>query len=173
VALLTGILGGGIGIGYYSFISRPTFLKIYAAMMAILYPLALTTTWKKFNAHVSTLPLEPRDGFPEFAMPLILFNMASWISVLIVDKVFIPEYTSNALFMRAWNLSALCPCILAAGAVCQITNFPEKFMKPGLVNIIGHSHQLWHLCGAVLMWVWVEAITTHHLAVKEYIYKYK
>lgn len=162
VGLLVGILGGGIGLGYFSFRCHPRLLGTYAATMATAFPLVLRHTWNLYTSHVGTLPLVPDDSFPEFVMPLGVFNLLSWISVLVIDKVYLSEYTNMPLFEKAWNTAAMCPIILLTGALIHYLNFPESLLPPGTVDIIGHSHQLWHVCAAALMVVWIHAVTQYY-----------
>ena len=168
IGLLTGILGGGIGLGHFSFKCCPALHAVYFSAMAVMYPLSLGGAWRGYRLHLTKQPLNPNNGFPEFLLPLTVFNLFSWISVLVVDKAFLPEYSSDPKLMHAWNLAALCPMLLMAGSVFQACNIPERFVPQGMCDIWGHSHQLWHVCGMVLMWVWVHAITVHYEARKEY-----
>lgn len=155
IGMLTGVLAGGTGFAYYAF----GLSKALMGIMTVLYVLLIRNTWRKYSEHVKTLPLTPREGFPEFVAPLATFVGACWITPLVTAKITKPEYTDNMDFVYAWNLSAACPIILMIGGLFQGTNFPERF-----TSIIGHSHQWWHLCCSVLTFVWVEAITSHHLA---------
>ena len=164
VGLLTGILGGGVGVGYFSFKCHHEYLIAYFVLMACMYPLMIVVTWRRYWAHVGTLPLDPDYSFPEFVAPLGVFNLFSWIMVLAIDKIAFSEYTREPAFVLTWNLSAACPVILIVGALIQYFNFPDKFVKPGTVDIVGSSHQLWHLCGMSLMFVWIHAITSHYQA---------
>jgi adiponectin receptor len=168
VGLHTGILGGGIGIAHFSFKCHDSLYVAYFTTMAVLYPTLIWFTWRKFWAHVGTLPLNPIDGFPEFILPLATLNLFSWVSVLIVAKVSLPEYTSLPEFEKAWNLSVSCPVLLVFGSLIQYFNIPERFVRRGATDIWGHSHQLWHVCGMVLMFVWIHAITTHYEACQRY-----
>eukprot|EP01090_Pellita_catalonica_P004378 TRINITY_DN14203_c0_g1_i1.p1 TRINITY_DN14203_c0_g1~~TRINITY_DN14203_c0_g1_i1.p1 ORF type:complete len:232 (-),score=2.77 TRINITY_DN14203_c0_g1_i1:263-958(-) len=54
--------------------------------------------------------------------------------------------------------------IYGVGFAIYATKFPEC-LKPGLFDIIGHSHQLWHLC-VVVASLWV--LFAIHLRVFEY-----
>ena len=166
IGLQTGILSGGIGIGHFSFKCHPALYATYFSSMAVMYPFFMRLAWKNYRVHISTLPLNPITGFPEFIFPLAVFNFFSWICVLAVDKIMLPEYSSEPDFVRAWNLAAMCPVLLIVGSVIQAYNIPERFAPQGMCDIWGHSHQLWHLCGMVLMWVWVKAITAHYEARK-------
>lgn len=44
--------------------------------------------------------------------------------------------------------------IYALGLVFYVSRFPERFAPVGLFDYLGASHQLWHVCVAVAMWVW-------------------
>lgn len=164
VGILTGILGGGIGICYFTFYSHTTILLFYLFIFLLLYPILIYTTFKKYKKHLSCLPMTPDDGFPEFCGPLILFNFVSWISIIIVSKAMLPEYSTVDIYKKAWILETSCPIILCVGTVMQLTHFPEKYLTAGTCDIVGHSHQFWHLCSLILMWVWIHAITTHYEA---------
>jgi predicted membrane channel-forming protein YqfA (hemolysin III family) len=157
IGMLTGVLAGGTGFIYYSF--KLEIARWVIGSMVLLYPILLWITWSKYKTHTETLPLSPREGFPEFVGPLAGFVAACWIAPLIAAKVTDPAYTHNPELVHAWNLSASCVLILFIGGLFQGSNFPEKF-----TDKLGHSHQWWHLCSSLLTFVWVEAITTHHLA---------
>jgi adiponectin receptor len=168
VALHTGILGGGIGITHFSFKCSPGLYTAYFTVMAVLYPSLIVFTWRRYWAHVSLMPLSPNDGFPEFILPLATLNLFSWVSVLAVDKALLPEYSTVPEFVKSWNIAVACPILLVIGSVIQYFNIPERFVRRGATDIWGHSHQLWHVCGMVLMWVWIHAITTHYEARQRY-----
>lgn len=81
--------------------------------------------------------------------------------MLAIDKLLLPEYRTDPALASAWNLSAACPLLLALGTAVQTSNFPERFLRRDATAVLGHSHQLWHLCTMLVMWVWVRAITRH------------
>lgn len=54
IGLQTGILGGGIGIGHFSFKCHPALYATYFSSMAVMYPFFMRLAWKNYRVHIST-----------------------------------------------------------------------------------------------------------------------
>mmetsp|Transcript_12073 Transcript_12073/g.26889 ORF Transcript_12073/g.26889 Transcript_12073/m.26889 type:complete len:332 (+) Transcript_12073:73-1068(+) len=166
LGILTGMMSVGVGFVYLSFYCHPTAMHALLYGMLVCYILAIQITWRRFKRRTSKRDLVPADRFPEFSQVLSSFG---WIATLIpVASVvaFLPEYQTDPFSLLL--LQKVCaPVVMGLGIVCFAQgNFPERFaarwgLPESFFDIVGHSHQWWHLVSGALQFWWVYLLRAH------------
>jgi hypothetical protein len=163
-----GIIGGmyvnGFGFLYFSFYCNRTFVAAWMAMLTILIAMCIMWCWKRFDDRLAADTLVPSDRFPEFSTSITTFVVfASYIPVAL-------GWLTSTLHAEDqdyhWILveSTIVQVLLAIGIVVFAKGaIPERFFNGNMFDIVGHSHQLWHLVSAVVMFFLADAVIDHYI----------
>lgn len=175
IGILTGMLCTGLSFIYLVFYCIPIIIYILTYILIICYIISLQLCWKKYYyRYYQKLYLYPYDRFPEFSLILTSFGWIATILPIVLVLLLCYEYRSIYLFQKILFYSISGPIIMSFGIIIFAQgNFPEKYTKAwglseGFFDIIGHSHQFWHLISAVLQFCWILVLRKHFHARIEY-----
>lgn len=175
IGILTGMLCTGLSFIYLVFYCIPILIYILTYILIICYIISLQLCWKQYYYRCySKLYLYPYDRFPEFSLILTSYGWIATILPIFLVLILCYEYRSIYLFQKILLYSISGPIIMSFGIIIFAQgNFPEKYTKiwglsEGFFDIIGHSHQFWHLISAILQFCWIIVLQQHFHARIEY-----
>ncbi len=150
--IISGMMINGIGFIYFSFYCSKHLVVLWTCVLAVLYVYMILWCWSKFTHRLDAHELIPRDRFPEFSFSLSSFvAFASFIPIA-ASWIIQPEYYNNTTLFWILVEATVCPVLLSIGVVVFAQGaVPERFFRPNFFDMLGHSHQLWHLVTAVVM----------------------
>jgi predicted membrane channel-forming protein YqfA (hemolysin III family) len=171
LGMLTGMFIGGIGHMYFAFYCQKEIAMYYAILLAVLYVVAFSWCWSKYSVRLRRDKLVPKDRFPEFSFSLTAYVcFASYIPVAVT--YYCDEYTSEGPLNDLFFYAVLSPVLLSLGIVVFAQGgLPERFFGPKLgfpenfFDMVGHSHQLWHVTSATVLFNWVY-VTVRHFEIR-------
>jgi hypothetical protein len=167
IGILTGMLFGGLSFLYLTFYCSVSMMIPLMYIIVVGYILSLQWCWSHFKIRTSKHSLYPYDRFPEFSRFLSLYAIAASGLPLTLTIYFRPEYMEYARLKSVYMASIMGPVLMACGIIFFAQgHIPERFCKPlGLpihyFDIVGHSHQFWHLVSASLMFCWIYLTSLH------------
>ena len=174
LGILTGMLCAGIGFSFFSFYCSPLVLGAIVYGTLIAYILAIQICWARFKLRSDAPVLLPADRFPEFSGVLSTFGFVATAVPVLLVLALVPEYQTEEQFRSMLFYSVLGPVLMGLGISCFAQgNFPERFavywgVAESHFDMLGHSHQWWHLLSASLQFAWVAMCRQHYLARIQY-----
>jgi adiponectin receptor len=170
LGILTGMFSAGVTFAYLSFYCNR--LLAYTVMygMVMAYILAIQTCWRRFSLRTSAAALLPVDRFPEFSYVLSMFGWVATVIPVLLVVALRPEYRAEAHFRGILLRCVLGPALMGLGITCFAQgHFPERFsawwgVREGFFDVVGHSHQWWHVLSASLQLLWVALCVEHYRA---------
>jgi len=133
------ILGGSWPIAYYTFYCHPTVLFLYFLTLTITTPILLALPFISFfhqHTRLRTLLYAINGGMPAFGYFHYVFMEG--FSSEFLPILFVPIFLAYCFFM--------------VGMVLYLTRVPERFW-PGVFDLLGTSHQLWHVLVVIGQWL--------------------
>lgn len=106
--------------------------------------------------------------FPEFSSFLCTYGAVATGVPLLLTAYVCREYLVHSAFRSIYLLCALGPMLMACGIIFFAQgHFPERFCNQfgvpiDFFDIIGHSHQWWHIVSALLMFFWIDLTAKHY-----------
>lgn len=132
---------------------------ILLSFLLLAYRLVYTAVTEHIR-HVNRRPLLPRDSFPEFKFPTVILVVLGWIFPLTLG-MWLPL---NTELREAIKIAWFCPLLMALGMTVLVLQYPERYYTPGRFDIVGNSHQIWHIFTGVCMIIWCETLFRMHEA---------
>ena len=152
LGIIAGMLICGYGFLYFSFYCRRSFVLYWGAVLLALSLFMIYYCWTKYTHRLDHPVLHPKDRFPEFSFSLSFFiSFASFIPIALAWYIQHEHYAVEDLY---WLLveATVCPLLLSIGVIVFAQGgFPERFLTPNMCDFLGHSHQIWHLITAFVM----------------------
>jgi len=133
------ILGAAWPISFYTFYCHTTSLYIYFGILTITSPLMMTIPFVPFfhrYTSLRTLLYAVHAGLP--AYEYIHFVIMEDLYSEFLPLLFVPVFFAYLCF--------------GTGMVLYLTRIPERFW-PGAFDILGTSHQIWHVLVVVGQWI--------------------
>lgn len=103
----------------------------------------------------------------EFSFSLSTYvTFASFIPV--ACTFLLKEYVADPRYITVYKCSILTPVLLSIGIVVFAQgNVPERFCKllkipENFFDMLGHSHQLWHITSATVLIIFTTVIVDHY-----------
>lgn len=166
-AILTSMLVGGIGYLYFSFYCNPYIVRYGILGYIILYIYFWHWCWTRYSKRLDRDILQPKDRFPEFSFSLSSF--ITFVSFIPVGIVWLlkEEYINDIDFYNIQFQCTFSPILLSLGVVLFAQGgVPERFtgvlgLDKHIFDMIGHSHQCWHLCTGIVMFGLLDALIQH------------
>lgn len=156
-----------IYLGFYCSLDIALLLiGILVAMTVVTYALCLS----KYRVRMRKPVLEPNDRFPEFSYYLSRYAFIASVFPILIVSLFYQEYLIESTLKNILFLSCISPLITTFGIVVFAQGgVPERFCKrfncsENTFDLVGHSHQWWHVCVAVSMFLWVHISIEHYKA---------
>jgi adiponectin receptor len=151
------ITGSNIPAYYFSFYCMPLSRIIHITMIVILcVACIMLSLWYKFNTP---------EYRPLRTMVFVLFGFYGAIPTI---EMFLLKGTSEPYFSFFIGL-ALMAFLYTSGAILYVFRIPERF-SPGLFDVWGHSHQLFHICvimAALVHYHTLVSMIKHHLTTSD------
>jgi hypothetical protein len=124
-------------------------------------------TWKEFDKRSRKEILEPSDRFPEFSKSLVSFSLlCNHIPLAIGWNFFCGEDCKYRGIFR--GRLQIYICFFIAMYACAKGGFPERLFQGNAFDLVGHSHQVWHLISAVGMMYLADNFIDQYLIYAEY-----
>lgn len=169
IGIIMGMYICGIGYIYFTFYCFFDYMVAYLILLTGILFLSVRWCWSRFTVRLNAPLLQPNDRFPEFSSSLSTFLIFASFLPLLVTWFYRKEYHENhGLF---WILvdSTICPILLSVGVLVFAQGaVPERFFSPNIFDFIGHSHQLWHVTTAVVMFLLTSTLIQHFHCRVEY-----
>lgn len=171
LGILTGMLCAGITFSYCTFYCFPGMLWAMMCAMCGAYVMAIYTCWSRFCARTGADILVPADRFPEFSCVLSLFGWVATLVPVLLALLLRPEYLYVPAFRSILVRAVIGPVLMGLGITCFAQgHFPERFavrwgLKERAFDLLGHSHQWWHVLSAALQLAWV-VLSHEHFRVR-------
>jgi predicted membrane channel-forming protein YqfA (hemolysin III family) len=166
LGILIAMLLHGSALVYYGFINKSYIYIPYIIFLSLFFVVSVVWCLKLYIPHTSAEIFVPCDRFPEFSFILSTYvTFASFLPLLLIfiyqDPFVKPDYYQ--LFLQLVSL----PLIVSTGIVAfSQGGIPERFNKQlflpeNTFDIVGHSHQIWHLVSAAFMFFAINALIKH------------
>jgi adiponectin receptor len=171
IGILTGMLCAGMTFSYCTFYCFPAIVHTMFAAMLVAYVVAIFTCWARFSVRTGADLLVPADRFPEFSSVLSVFGWVATLVPVLLALLLRPEYYQVPAFRAVLVRAVAGPVLMGLGITCFAQgHFPERFaaqwgLREGFFDLLGHSHQWWHVLSAALQLAWV-ALCHEHLRVR-------
>ena len=150
--ILTGMGVAGSGFIYFSFYCAPRIILFWVSMLVALYFVVIHWCWTRFTVRLDAKELSPRDRFPEFSFSLSSYVVLASFIPIVLSWIICPEYFKNLTLFWILVDASICPVLLSVGVtVFAQGGVPERFFAGNVFDMLGHSHQLWHLVTATVM----------------------
>lgn len=152
----------GLGYIYFAFYCSKTFVAAMSILLIVLFCVTVAWCWHKYSPRMDARELTPRDRFPEFSFSLSSYvTVASFIPIALT-WIYQEEYYLHDKLYEILVHSTISPLLLSVGVIAFAQGgIPERFFKPNVLDLAGHSHQLWHLVTAVVMFKLVASLMDH------------
>jgi predicted membrane channel-forming protein YqfA (hemolysin III family) len=169
LGIIAGMLFSGFGFLYFCYYCHHDFVKLWSLFIVILCTFLVGWVWMRLNKRLSAKVLLPCDRFPEFSFTLCFFiTFASFIP-LFGAWLLLAEVRTNPqlgyLLAEATGSDLLVSVgvfVFAQGGV------PERFFRPNILDMLGHSHQIWHVITAAVMFLLTKNSVGYYLARSNY-----
>lgn len=173
VGLMTGVMG--ITTGYLALVFLPCaatqhWFFIFESLVLAAYSILLITCWQIYRPRMRHAILTPNDRFPEFAKHMGIFSLLCFLISTVITVFLCPDYFIDPHLSRVLYHACLFPaCITLSLLIFAQGHVPERFGKylglsSNFFDIVGHSHQCWHIASAALLYGWMEVVQDHFLA---------
>ena len=154
VGVVVAVVTGGLGAFWFVLRGSPVVRGFSVAMYLVLAYILMTKAVREHIRHTDTIPLYPRDSFPEFRLPTVWLVLLGWIVPLTIGAMMEQAGPVRDAVMDAW----VCPMCMVVGGAFLVNEFPESMAPKGTFDIFGSSHQIWHVCTGYCMVVWSAAV---------------
>ncbi len=153
---------------------HPPLLKNYSTYHQLLtlslggYLIAMYLCWKRYQERLSKEQLFPKDRFPEFSSTLSFYSVFTYILSIGCSVYFHPQYLTHPILSEILLQSCLYPLAMAMGIVVFAQgSIPERFhnlfgVSQHFFDLLGHSHQLWHIVSFLVLFYWIDVIIFHY-----------
>jgi adiponectin receptor len=166
--ILLGMVIGGVTFMYFVFYCQPYHIVVATVVLTIGFVYSYISCWNSYHQRMRKRVLVPNDRFPEFASFLSSYAVFASIGPVFVALWFRREYIYEPSYRWIIIQTFLSPVISTIGILIFAKGgVPEIFCKPlGLrddfFDMVGHSHQLWHLFAAAAMFNWIHILVDHY-----------
>lgn len=166
--ILLGMMIGGITFMYFVFYCQPYLIATATTILVIGFIYCFVTCWKQYHQRMRRKILVPNDRFPEFGTYLSLFAFFASIGPVLIAFCLRKEYVSEPSYRWIIIQTFLSPVITTMGVLIFAKGgVPEIFCKrlglrDDFFDMIGHSHQVWHVFAAAAMFNWVHILVDHY-----------
>ena len=165
LGILIAMLLHGSALVYYGFIKKSYIYIPYITFLCIFFIVCIVWCLKLYMPHTSAEVFVPCDRFPEFSF--ILSTYVSFASFLPLLMMYVYQDTSKEDYYPLFLQLVSLPLIVSTGIVAfSQGGIPERFNKQlrlpeHMFDIVGHSHQIWHLVSAAFMFFAFNALVKH------------
>lgn len=158
VGVVVAVVTGGLGAFWFVLRGSPVARGFSVTMYLVLAYILMTKAVREHIRHTDTIPLYPRESFPEFRLPTVWLVLLGWIVPLTIGAMMEQAGPVRDAVMDAW----VCPMCVVVGGAFLVNEFPESMAPKGTFDIFGSSHQIWHACTGYCMVVWSAAVWKMH-----------
>lgn len=166
--ILLSMFTGAITFMYFSFYWKKYLMIICCTLVSIGCMATYHLCWNRYINRVRQDVLIPCDRFPEFSFYLSTCAAALLFAEVAVVILVEQEYIYHPSYRWIMIQTVMSPVISTIGIVIFARGgFPERFCKnfglhEGFFDMLGHSHQIWHLLSALTMFNWVHILVDHY-----------